>query len=992
MGRWIIFARLRDEKEKNFFAQICNLPDTELYGIYEYPTEVVAKSNMSMIKALKAYLRLSKLGIYSSITKSEQELSPAEKRIQTGKRTAIAILAIAVLFFFSLQIYHGFIVPNSKYITAMNFLKEGKYNQASIIFQSLDDFKDSDKRIIQIKANKKYDSGDYAAAYLIYKTLGPKYNQHENEYKKIYDEAEANLKNGNNAAAYEGFKSLGTYKDSETRVIQAEASKLFDAGKYSEAYIVYNTIDEKYNQHKNDFENIYKNALQLMEKGENEESYILFSDLGIYKDSENRAKQARANKLYADGDLASAYNIYASIDPMYNQHSEDYKNLYEKAEQLRDEESYEVAFDIFKALGTYGDSQKQLIAVGEILAEQYEAEKKFAKASEVYTKIGLNSKAKEATELQQKENKYQEALRLMENGQYSEADIIFVGLKTYEDSAELSKKCNYQIAYAYMDEQQYMKAADLFKELGDFQDSETMVNENMYLYAKVQEKEGTYKIAEDIYSYLGSYKDSSTLLTNVMYKRADAFVKNGKYNDAITIYKKLEDEEKIKQTTYLIAERQLKNGQVIEAIDSFKELGDYQDASERAESLNKEYIQNLKNDIVFAEGNTIIFGSYEQNGYQDDGKEPLEWIILRKTDHAIFVTTKYAIDCKRYDGKDYTVWENSNIRKWLNGSFYNNAFTEKEQGAIRLTAVSNTQKDGKFETDAGKNTNDKIYLLSYYEVTNYFKNDEERKLQPTQYAKEVGAHTPNCYWMTRSPGKNNQELLAVKNNGQPDHSTTVKDEHLGVRPAMWLDLDKEATIDASFAEWSTITFGKYGDETKDTYEPLRWIILENNGKSVKLLSEKAIDNLQYHPNKTTVSWSNSYLRKWLNSTFVDTAFDETEKGMMLTMDINYNSSDSIDGYRQMMKVTIKDRVTLPSYFQILKMDLLRKDIRIKPTAYAKQKGAGGTYTEYWLSSNGKDDHSMAIIKQNGDIDSKWVTDKKGIVPMIEIRIPTTITE
>lgn len=48
-------------------------------------------------------------------------------------------------------------------------------------------------------------------------------------------------------------------------------------------------------------------------------------------------------------------------------------------------------------------------------------------------------------------------------------------------------------------------------------------------------------------------------------------------------------------------------------------------------------------------GNTIEFGVYEQDNNVSDGKEPLEWIVLRKDGDRVFLISKYCIDYKPYN-------------------------------------------------------------------------------------------------------------------------------------------------------------------------------------------------------------------------------------------------------------------------------------------------------------------------------------------------------
>ena len=115
-------------------------------------------------------------------------------------------------------------------------------------------------------------------------------------------------------------------------------------------------------------------------------------------------------------------------------------------------------------------------------------------------------------------------------------------------------------------------------------------------------------------------------------------------------------------------------------------------------------------------GDAVLLGSYEQDGNKENGKEPIEWIVLSRTDDELLVLSRYVLDAIKIDDHyaDST-WENCTLRKWLNDTFYNESFTKKEQKKIKTTTLNNTVKNS--ERDE-KETKDKIFLLSFEEATN----------------------------------------------------------------------------------------------------------------------------------------------------------------------------------------------------------------------------------------------------------------------------------
>ena len=50
----------------------------------------------------------------------------------------------------------------------------------------------------------------------------------------------------------------------------------------------------------------------------------------------------------------------------------------------------------------------------------------------------------------------------------------------------------------------------------------------------------------------------------------------------------------------------------------------------------------------WAAGDTVVFGSYEQDNDLTNGKEPLEWIVLKTEEGRAMLITRYLIDARAY--------------------------------------------------------------------------------------------------------------------------------------------------------------------------------------------------------------------------------------------------------------------------------------------------------------------------------------------------------
>ena len=208
-------------------------------------------------------------------------------------------------------------------------------------------------------------------------------------------------------------------------------------------------------------------------------------------------------------------------------------------------------------------------------------------------------------------------------------------------------------------------------------------------------------------------------------------------------------------------------------------------------------------------GAHVTFGTYPQTAEGTD-ETPIEWLVLEydEENHRSFLLSYYGLDAKPYNRyRDNTTWETCTLRTWLNDDFLNRAFTPEEQTAILTTDVGNGRDDCYgWNTPGGKDTQDKIFLLSYAEAHKYFniqfgvKNNMAARMSPTDYAYKAGAYyfTHNktgdgnvtSWWSLRSPGCYRYCSAVVGTDGSLYH-TYVDSNTCCVRPAFWLDLDAD---------------------------------------------------------------------------------------------------------------------------------------------------------------------------------------------------------
>lgn len=281
---------------------------------------------------------------------------------------------------------------------------------------------------------------------------------------------------------------------------------------------------------------------------------------------------------------------------------------------------------------------------------------------------------------------------------------------------------------------------------------------------------------------------------SMAYKSACELMSAENYTEAIAAFEALDDykdsPEKVLECTYSFAEQLYDDGEYEKAIDLCKKLGDYSDSRELADKALLRIQQNaLKSSGV---GDIVEFGTYEQDNSTENGAEPIEWQVLEVNGNQRMLIARYGIDCRQYDPRDmYLTWADCELRRWLNGSFMQTAFTPERQAMIMTTSLTNSNNPV-YGTWGGTNTNDNIFLLSYYEASVYFPTNAQRQVQPTAYtaSKDAEIKQGNCWWWLRTPGIYAIDVCGVHHNGELDpKGVFVYGQRSAVRPVMWVTVE-----------------------------------------------------------------------------------------------------------------------------------------------------------------------------------------------------------
>ncbi len=392
--------------------------------------------------------------------------------------------------------------------------------------------------------------------------------------------------------------------------------------------------------------------------------------------------------------------------------------------------------------------------------------------------------------------------------------------------------------------------------------------------------------------------------------------------------------------------------------------------------------------VEWNECDTVYFGHYWQEDTNGDGvadqkddKTPIRWRILSKEGNDAYVIANQVLDAKPYNEEGGTVtWETCTLRSWLNGEFYDSAFTSEEQGAILEQRLSNPDNE-RWETAGGNDTEDKVYLASLQDVENVeygFQpkssfNDQARLGTATEYASGQGVYVngEGSWWWLRSPGDLTDYASYVNYFGDVNtYGYNVSYASGGLRPALHINLSSPSVQTAEKREtslksvsWDTVELGTYGGS------PAVWRVLEVSGDTVFLLSDRILEKKEYNEGVTEITWKDSTLRAWLNGEFLNDTFTEAEKAGILSW--TYENADHA-WYGTEGGEDTQDKVTLLSLDDIVKRDYgfpTYYDCNHPGRIACGEEGLNeyGYGSWWWLRSPGLSTYYASYVDGYGDV-------------------------
>ena len=185
-----------------------------------------------------------------------------------------------------------------------------------------------------------------------------------------------------------------------------------------------------------------------------------------------------------------------------------------------------------------------------------------------------------------------------------------------------------------------------------------------------------------------------------------------------------------------------------------------------------------------------------------------------------------------------------------------------------------------------------------------------------------------------------------------------------------------------------VVFGNYTLGSSGGPEPIEWLVLENSGNTALLVSKFCLDCQPFNSKFADTNWRDCDLRKWLNSDFLNKAFNSDEQQQIVESTIyTYDNPDF--GTKGCGETT--DKVFCLSLNEAIKFFKSDNDRNCRATEYAIARNvfSDSDYCWFWLRSPGCNASCAALVFNDGAADSdgfKVSADDIGVRPALRIKL------
>ena len=192
-------------------------------------------------------------------------------------------------------------------------------------------------------------------------------------------------------------------------------------------------------------------------------------------------------------------------------------------------------------------------------------------------------------------------------------------------------------------------------------------------------------------------------------------------------------------------------------------------------------------------------------------------------------------------------------------------------------------------------------------------------------------------------------------------------------------------------EGQTIYFGSYYYMNNEKKEPIIWDIIDEKDGKALIISHNLLDSIKYDDKYN--NYEKSYIRNWLNNDFYNIAFNDSEKEIIETTNVDNSAESTGYSFNKNVCNNTFDKIFLLSYKEVVTYFTIDPKNRMAlTTPYTKNKSLSYTskegYLSWWLRSPYVGNTCISFfVSYDGDISFYNVYESKfGIRPACWIKL------
>ena len=225
------------------------------------------------------------------------------------------------------------------------------------------------------------------------------------------------------------------------------------------------------------------------------------------------------------------------------------------------------------------------------------------------------------------------------------------------------------------------------------------------------------------------------------------------------------------------------------------------------------------------------------------------------------------------------------------------------------------------------------------------------------------------------PNKSYQTALSLAQSGQvveayeAFHALGAYKDSAQRAAALFDEYKKEKIQVAAIGD--TVYLGTYRQNSSadSKKEDIAWQVLDKRGDTLLVLSVSGLDSVFYQPESSATTWESSYLRKWLNRDFYQSAFTAAQRQQILVTTVR---ADKNPDYDTDPGNDTRDKIFILSLSEVAQYLPHDKERIVKSTLYADTKGvvhntendAAGT-ASWFLRTPGMDQSMICYVQREG---------------------------